>query len=120
MVFALHSGNASLFDGFQCGRFWHHRAVFLERDGRFGHEKCDIRRTGGVCAGEDRGESERTEVCSHKEDFEAPAQEKSRFIENPLPLPKKHVKRTMDYDYEIAEEDMHYDVETAAEDDFEE
>lgn len=54
------------------------------------------------------------------EAMEAPAQEKPRFIENPLPLPKKHVKRTMDYDYEIAEEDMHYDVETAAGDDFDE
>lgn len=49
---------------------------------------------------------------------EADAQEKPRFIENPLPLPKKHVKRTMDYDYEVAEEDMHYDVEIDAENDF--
>ena len=30
----------------------------------------------------------------------APAK-KPRFIENPLPLPKKHVKREMDYDYEV-------------------
>lgn len=49
---------------------------------------------------------------------EEPAQEKPRFIENPLPLPKKHVKRTMDYDYKVSEEDMHYDVEIAEEDDF--
>ncbi len=43
---------------------------------------------------------------------------KPRFIENPLPLPKKHVKREMDYDYEVAEADMHYQVEIAAGDDF--
>lgn len=49
---------------------------------------------------------------------EEPAQEKPRFIENPLPLPKKHVKRTMDYDYEVSEEDMRYDVEISEEDDF--
>ncbi len=47
----------------------------------------------------------------------APAK-KPRFIENPLPLPKKHVKREMDYDYEVAEAEMHYDVETAEGDDF--
>lgn len=47
----------------------------------------------------------------------APA-EKPRFIENPLPLPKKHVKREMDYDYEVAETDMHYQVEIARGDDF--
>lgn len=45
-------------------------------------------------------------------------QEKPRFIENPLPLPKKHVKREMDYDYHVSEADMHFDVEVAAEDDF--
>ncbi len=44
--------------------------------------------------------------------------EKPRFIENPLPLPKKHVKREMDYDYSIAEADMHYDLDIAAGDDF--
>ena len=44
--------------------------------------------------------------------------EKPRFIENPLPLPKKHVKREMDYDYKVAEADMHYQVEIADGDDF--
>lgn len=51
----------------------------------------------------------------------APAQavkEKPRFLENPLPLPKKHVKREMDFDYNVAEADMHYDLEVAEEDDF--
>lgn len=43
---------------------------------------------------------------------------KPRFLENPLPLPKKHVKREMDYDYEVAEADMHYQVEIAEGDDF--
>ncbi len=43
---------------------------------------------------------------------------KPRFIENPLPLPKKHVKREMDYDYEVPEVDMHYQVEVVNGDDF--
>ncbi len=45
-------------------------------------------------------------------------EETPRFIENPLPLPKKHVKRQMDYDYEVAEEDMHYQVEIPEDDEF--
>lgn len=28
-----------------------------------------------------------------------------QFIENPLPLPKKHVSKIMDYDYEVADDD---------------
>lgn len=44
--------------------------------------------------------------------------EKPRFIENPLPLPKKHVKREMDYEYPVAEEDMKFDIEVDEADDF--
>ena len=48
----------------------------------------------------------------------APVEEKSRFIENPLPLPKKHVKREMDYEYKVAPEDMKFDIEVDEKDDF--
>lgn len=41
-----------------------------------------------------------------------------RFIENPLPLPKKHEKREMDYQYEVAEDKMNYDREIKENDDF--
>lgn len=41
-----------------------------------------------------------------------------KYIENPLPLPKKHVKKTMDYGYEIPEEDMEFDIDISDEDDF--
>lgn len=44
--------------------------------------------------------------------------QKPRFLENPLPLPKKHVKKEMDYDYPVAPELMHFDLETADGDDF--
>ncbi len=43
---------------------------------------------------------------------------KIRFIENPLPLPKKHVKKTMGYRFEPEEEGMKYDIETKENDDF--
>lgn len=45
-------------------------------------------------------------------------EEKPRFIENPLPLPKKHVKREMDYQYPVADKDMKYDIEVDENDDF--
>ena len=40
------------------------------------------------------------------------------YIENPLPLPKKHVAREMDYQYTVEEKDMKYDVEVSEDDDF--
>ena len=33
-----------------------------------------------------------------------------KFIENPLPLPKKHVKKEMNYAFEPTPEQMHYDL----------
>lgn len=33
-----------------------------------------------------------------------------KFIENPLPLPKKHVKKEMNYAFEPTQEQMHYDL----------
>lgn len=44
--------------------------------------------------------------------------EKPRFFENPLPLPKKHVKKEMDYQYQVDEKDMKYDIEVPENDDF--
>lgn len=41
-----------------------------------------------------------------------------QFIENPLPLPKKHVKKTMGYQFEPEEHLMKYDIEVKDDDDF--
>ncbi|MBD5543174.1 MAG: hypothetical protein HDR01_02720 [Lachnospiraceae bacterium] len=50
--------------------------------------------------------------------LEQPNMEKERpnvthtqFIENPLPVPKRHVKKEMDYEYQVPKEQMHYDIE---------
>lgn len=43
---------------------------------------------------------------------------KKRYLDNPLPLPKKHVRRQMDYQYTVEEKDMKYDVEISEDDDF--
>ena len=47
---------------------------------------------------------------------EAPKQVK--YIENPLPLPKKHVKKALEYSVEPPEESMQFDIEISEEDDF--
>ena len=41
-----------------------------------------------------------------------------RYIENPLPLHKKHVAKEMDYQYTVEEKYMKYDVEVPEDDDF--
>lgn len=60
--------------------------------------------------------------------FQSPASEpapaaqssapKPRFIENPLPLPKKHERREMGYQYDVAEDRMEFDLEIDENDDF--
>lgn len=43
---------------------------------------------------------------------------KKRYLDNPLPVPKKHVRRQMDFQYTVEEKDMKYDVEISEDDDF--
>lgn len=52
--------------------------------------------------------------------IETPAVEAPRvkFIENPLPLPKKHVKKVMDFDFEPEEGMDDFDVDVDDDDDF--
>ena len=45
-------------------------------------------------------------------------EDSSRYIENPLPLPKRHERRTLSYGYEPGEDEMYYDLEVPDEDDF--
>ena len=50
---------------------------------------------------------------------EQPAQpQKPVPLHNPLPLPKKHVKKEMNYQHEIPQELMKYDIDVADNDDF--
>jgi len=49
---------------------------------------------------------------------EEPEKEKPRFLENPLPLPKKHVRKTMEYAFVPESSQMKYDVEVNDTDDY--
>lgn len=61
-------------------------------------------------------ETESAEVSS--QDEEKDVFSRPRFLENPLPLPKKHVPRQMDYQHSVEDKDMKYDVEVREDDDF--
>ena len=39
-------------------------------------------------------------------------------LDNPLPLPKKHVKKSVDFPYEIAEDKMQFDHKVDENDDY--
>lgn len=60
---------------------------------------------------------EEAEQCAET-DSAKQSMPKPRYLENPLPLPKKHVHRQMDYQYQVAEQDMKFDVEIKDDDDF--
>lgn len=59
-------------------------------------------------------------VDMDKTTAEEETEEKSgvKFIENPLPLPKKHIRREMDFDKIVEEEKMKFDIAVGDEDDF--
>jgi uncharacterized membrane protein YphA (DoxX/SURF4 family) len=59
-----------------------------------------------------------TEKIQTPEEPQPQTAEPIHYIENPLPLPKKHVKKEMDYQYSVAEADMKYDVEVDDADDY--
>ncbi len=50
--------------------------------------------------------------------LEQPQEKKINYIENPLPLPKKHEKRTMGYQKRVGTRQMKYDIEVSDDDDF--
>ena len=55
----------------------------------------------------------RKSLTLHELEAKEAVQERNKtdFIPNPLPVPKKHEPKTMDYDHEIPENKMHFDIE---------
>ncbi len=68
-------------------------------------------------AGKDTGDERKTTGQGSEAENALP-QKKVRMIENPLPLPKKHVKRTLDYGREVPEGKYDFDLEVDEKDDF--
>lgn len=119
--------------------FWNgEKAVAVETDGSFISETDD-----GSIEGTDEfvmiENSEDTEFIDSSMDAEAvvegtePVQETAapeeespvpdakpviQFIENPLPLPKKHEKKVLDYAVELTDETVDFDVDVSDDDDY--
>ena len=55
---------------------------------------------------------------SVKVPLEEEANKEIKFLDNPLPVPKKHVKKSIDYAFEPEADMMNYDIEISADDDF--
>lgn len=80
----------------------------------------------GAARADGTGQKERAAMTDAAEEeqkggqVEAGREEKPKvkFIENPLPLPKKHVKREMTYAKEITETEMDFDIPVNENDDF--
>jgi len=73
-------------------------------------EKQEITKEGAVV-------SQQVENTEDQRDT-ANIQQKPRFLENPLPGPKKHVKKNMDYAFIPDNSKMNYDVRVADSDDY--
>lgn len=64
------------------------------------------------------GETGRGKGLPEAGEPENPSERKIKYIDNPLPLPKKHVRRVMDYRLKPEAESADFDVEIADDDDF--
>lgn len=53
-----------------------------------------------------------------KESINTSDENENKFIENVLPVPKKHVRKELDYSFEPSEEKMKFDIEISDDDDF--
>ena len=60
----------------------------------------------------------RTEKSKETEVVEDDKIKQIEFIENPLPVPKKHVRKTMDYAFIPEESQMKYDIQVSDNDDY--
>lgn len=74
--------------------------------------------TGGKQVGELMNEEKEIQEVAKAASVETPERKPVKFIENPLPLPKKHEKKNMGFAIEPEESKMQFDIEIAEEDDF--
>lgn len=86
---------------------------------------AEMSQTERMPAEEAQTEAEPAETAKREEGRAADSPEtgeqlpsKPRYLENPLPLPRKPAHRRMDYQYQVEEKDMKFDVEIKEDDDF--
>lgn len=63
-------------------------------------------------------EQQAHELPTHKDAGPVLPQKPGEWLDNPLPVPKRHVKKELDYGFEPSPEQMCYDIAVSDEDDF--
>lgn len=78
--------------------------------------------TGTVKSQQPPGQEEEAKMQKQSMQSQPPVQEEQQkqvqFIENPMPLPKKHVKKVMEYPFIPDASQMHYDIEVDPNDNY--
>ena len=103
--------------------------MFVKEPQGVPEESVNVLTVDGVCGKEMKSgtenlqmkEMQTSEILSKEtesKNMENAEKKPVQFIENPLPLPKKHVKKTMDYSFEPEAHLMKYDIEVSDDDDF--
>ena len=92
----------------------------LEKKKRFFHIKSHQKQLHEKAEDNKLMETKKKEILSSEENLQTEAAEKQiKYIENPLPVPKRHVKKEMNYSFEPNMDFMDYDItELADGDDF--
>lgn len=52
------------------------------------------------------------------EQISAAPKRPGEYLDNPLPVPKRHIKKEMSYGFEPKEDQMFYDISVSDQDDF--
>ena len=63
-------------------------------------------------------EEPKTEEAKTEEAKTEEPKKEIKFLDNPLPVPKKHVKKSIDYAFEPDADMMKYDIDISTDDDF--
>ena len=79
------------------------QTVSLEEQAAY-REEQEVFAAGQAAKEQAAGEQEQT-FAGEQEQAAGEQTPSVQYIDNPLPLPRKHVKKVLDFDYEVAEDD---------------
>lgn len=66
----------------------------------------------------DREQLQESQLCRHTEGKTDKAPNPGEWLDNPLPVPRRHEKKEMSYGFEPAPDQMFFDISVSEQDDF--
>lgn len=67
---------------------------------------------------DDHFQQQENELPQKESQGSVPQKKPGEWLDNPLPVPKRHVKKELDYGFEPEPDQMCYDIEVSDQDDF--